>query len=70
MAIYRLRHRYHRKPDRIFEAADDREALKTGRRHAHGSDYALRCGDRCVALIQQDCPPLLVAADIGRRHFA
>ncbi len=65
MATYRLRHRYHLKPDRIFKAVDDAAALKTGRRYADGSDYAPRCGDRCVALIHYDRPSPLVAGHIG-----
>ncbi|MET0373238.1 MAG: hypothetical protein ABW128_03150 [Rhizorhabdus sp.] len=70
MAVYRLRHRYHLKRDRVFEAADDADAIRKGRRLAGDSDYALRCGDRCVALLHQDRPPLLVAGRLDRLHRA
>lgn len=54
MATYRLRHRYRAEPDRMFEASDDAEALTICSGFARGADYALRRGERCVALIPCD----------------
>lgn len=65
MAVYRLRDRYQLKPDRVFEAGNDDEALRKGRLLARGSDYALRCADRCVALLHRNGPALLVSASLG-----
>lgn len=62
MPIYRLRHRYRTEPDREFEAANDVEAIKFARRYAKHDDYALRCGDRCVALLPHDAAALLVSS--------
>ena len=62
MPIYRLRHRYRTEPDREFEAANDVEAIKLARRYAKRADYALRCGDRCVALLPHDAAALLVSS--------
>ena len=63
MPIYRLRHRYRTEPDREFEAANDVEAIKLARRrYAKHADYALRCGDRCVALLPHDDAALLVSS--------
>lgn len=70
MAVYRLRHRFRLTPDRLFEAPDDDEALRTGSLLARGSDYALRCGDRCVALLHEHGPALLVAARLDRLYPA
>lgn len=64
MAFYRLRHRYRVRPDQVFEAMNDEEALRKGRLLCRGSDYALRCADRCVALLRHDGPALLVAAHL------
>ena len=61
MPTYRLRHRYGTEPDREFQAGDDAEALELARTFADGSDYALRCGDRCVALLRHDARVLLVS---------
>lgn len=62
MPVYRLRHRYRTEPDREFHAADDVEAIEFARRCANGADYALRCGDRCVALLPHNAAALLVSS--------
>ncbi|KRB81332.1 hypothetical protein ASE00_15195 [Sphingomonas sp. Root710] len=65
MAVYRLRDRYKLKPDKLFEAGNDEEALRKGRLLARGSDYALRCADRCVALFHRNGAALVVAARLS-----
>lgn len=60
MTLYRLRDRYRAEPDYMFEAADDTEALTLCRRFAKRSDYALRRGERCVALIPHNRPAQMV----------
>jgi hypothetical protein len=61
MPRYCLRHRHRTVPNWEFDAVDDVEALQFARRYANGSDYALRCGERCVALLPHDEAAVLVS---------